>query len=427
MLNPKSILIYSYYSNMPGVCQAEWVDDRMFAFIKAGYDASLISATSCKKHTQKKIEHIRVPALSPYGAQLEYGMIKRYHIRLPAITRWYIRIMASLAPFFEKIKLKSGEGRWTWVIAALVASFKLRSIRNKEFIFSTGGPPSAHLAGILIAKIFRKKIICEFQDPLSGKDIGRNRLSQAGLRFFEKIIIKHADCTLYCTKNAMLYARGQYRRHAHKIHFVYPGSHKITNDATTIADYTGKKIRITYLGSLYQTRNMDSMMKAIGEMIIEDKSVLEKIEVHIYGNMNPDIKERIESFPFPVLHIQGFVDRETAIRKAMEADILLLIQNTDDRSITTIPFKTYDYLHTGKLVLGLVYKNEELGQMLLKYGHIVCQADDVPAIKKNLLQLLSDPARHFMGTKPSDLTPDLAVSEMLNLLDKLPFLPDQVV
>jgi hypothetical protein len=33
----KKILVFSYYTNVPGVCQAEWVDDRIFAFIEKGY------------------------------------------------------------------------------------------------------------------------------------------------------------------------------------------------------------------------------------------------------------------------------------------------------------------------------------------------------------------------------------------------------
>ena len=50
------------------------------------------------------------------------------------------------------------------------------------------------------------------------------------------------------------------------------------------------------------------------------------------------------------------ISRELAHQKAMDSDILLLVQHTDDRSALTIPFKVYDYLNTENLILGLTYK-----------------------------------------------------------------------
>ena len=43
------------------------------------------------------------------------------------------------------------------------------------------------------------------------------------------------------------------------------------------------------------------------------------------------------------------ISRNSALR-AMDSDVLLLVQHTDDRSILTIPFKIYDYLNTENLI-----------------------------------------------------------------------------
>jgi hypothetical protein len=324
----------------------------------------------------------------------------------------------------EKIKFKSGEGRWSWFLSSTIASILFRNSKKYEFIFTTGGPASAHLTGLFLAKLLGKKVICEFQDPLSGKDIGRNFLSQVGLKFFERFIINFSDCTIYCTENAMIEARVKYIKHTKKIYFVYPGSNIVdtitSNPIKTLAVETNilpKKINITYLGSLYQTRNLDTLMQAIDELISEGKPISTLLEINLYGNINSDIKNRILNFKHKVIRIHGLVDRDSAMNMAHSADVLLLIQNTDDRSIVTIPFKTYDYLHTGKLIFGLIYRNDELEKMLFSHGHLVCQANDVNIIKHHILNLTEDLLQYTSNIKKSIYTPALAVEQMINLIN----------
>ncbi len=420
----KTILVLSYYTNIPGACQAEWVDDRMFAFIEKGYSISLVSATCCFTHTRPEIEHYKVPTLSPHGATYEYN--ERIRNKIPVkkgILFAYTWLMPKIDRVLQAIHLRSGEGRWTWFISAfLTALYRVNNKKDIAFVYSTGGPPSAHIAAILFARIYGKKIICEFQDPLSGDDIGRHKLSRIGLKFFEKIIIRYATITIYCTRNAMLYARKQYPGYAQKIDYVYPGSNAVEHYQQSDRNIPGKsgnrKINITYLGSLYQTRNLDTTMQALSELIESGKSPA--IEINIYGVMNTDIRERIVNFPHPgFIFLHNLVTREMAMQKALEADVLLLIQHKDKRSIPTMPFKIYDYLHTGNLIFGLIYRNDEIEEILVSHGHLVCQADDVEGIKEKLLLISGSFNNLPQNIRKSDLTPEKAVERILQLLNQM--------
>lgn len=324
----KSLLIISYYSNMPGACQAEWIDDKIFAFVNKGYNISLITASCCYKH-DTSIEHIRVPALSPHGAKYEFDEIKRRKIQIKkSILYGYVKLMAFVGNFFNKLGLNTGEGRWSWFISSAISSFFLKSLKNKEFIFTTGGPASAHLTGILLGKLYRKKIVCELQDPLSGEGIGRNKLSSKGLELVERQIVKYADCIIYATQNAMLSARTRYGDYSHKIYCVYPGAKRSMQTDKTfkskgIEITKQKKINITYLGSLYQTRNLDSLMCAIDELYSEDSSIISQLEINLFGNMNEDIRHRIENYNHKIIFMHGLIDRDKALQKASDADVLL--------------------------------------------------------------------------------------------------------
>ena len=418
----KHILIFSYYTNIPGSCQAEWVDDRMKAFIKKGYQITLISGTCCFTHSDDYIQHFKIPGLSPHAASYEYR--ERIRNKIPVkrdIFYLYTWLMYYVDLLFTKVGIKSGEGRWTWTLPAfLIALYKLKNKKEIDFIYTTGGPPSAHLAGILFAKLLGKKIIVEFQDPLSGDDIGRSKFSAFGLKFFEKRIIKYSSVTVYCTRNAMKYARDSYPKYENKIDFVYPGS-RAYEDLAIVSTPTSPeakydKINISYLGTLYQTRNIDTLMTALYEMIIEDNQTV--FRLNIYGAMNADIKDRILQFPYPgIIMMHGLLTRDDALQKALEADILLIVQHADRRSITTMPFKTYDYLNTGKLVLGLVYRNNEIEELLVNHGHIVCQVDNIKYIKEKLQFIYTNFYNLNNSIRKSNLTPELAVEKMIQLLN----------
>jgi len=423
MKTKKQILVFSYYAHVPGVCQAEWVDDRIYAFIEKGYQISLISCTYSYTHTSPHITHHKTPALSPHGAAYEYTEIRDKRIPvIHGLSYYYTWIMYHLNKILNWLHIRSGEGRWTWFISAFFASlFHIRDKKHIAFIYSTGGPPSAHLAALLLGKIYSKKVIAEFQDPLSGEDIGRSSLSAIGLGFFEKLIIRSATVVIYCTRNAMIFAREQYPNYQSKINFVYPGSSPIsytTQNSDKISNNnTNTRTNISYLGSLYQTRNLDTLMQALRQLLAEGKNP--NVEVNVYGVMNADIRRRIEQFPYKgFIKLHGHVSRDAALQKAMEANVLLLVQHTDMRSKTTMPFKLYDYLHTGNLILGLIFRNKEIEELLISHGHLVCQADDVESIKDTLLLLSENVEKAKKNISKSNLVPAKAVVDMLQLLQE---------
>ena len=157
-------------------------------------------------------------------------------------------------------------------------------------------------------------------------------------------------------------------------------------------------------------------MKAITLLDSENKK---SIEINLYGHLNVDIKKRIDEFEDGIIKYHGMVPRTVALQKGQKADILLLVQHTDDRSITTIPFKTYDYLHSNKLILGLIYRNDEIEEILKKHGHLACQADDIESIKNVLLNIISNLNNINKKIIKCEYTPEFAVNRMLSLMESI--------
>tara|TARA_B110000971_G_scaffold28606_1_gene25630 strand:+ start:589 stop:1824 length:1236 start_codon:yes stop_codon:yes gene_type:complete len=408
----KNMLVISHMANIPGCCQAEWVDDRIYELIKREYNISVISATHCFKYGNQ-IKHYRVPSILPFEAKGEINEIESMNIDIESrpFTIKYLRFMRSVSKSLDKlnISLFKGEGRWFWMFSSLFIGLRIMPFQKYVLIYSTGGPASAHLAGIILSKIFRRKLMVELQDPLTGEGIGRNKHTIKALGIVEKFIIKKADHIIFATKNASIAAKEKYPHASHKIDYVYPGAKKL-NPAREIkrGSENNKKINFSYIGSLYQTRNLDNFFRALEEL-----SPTQTYEVNLYGWLADDILERTKRLKNDNIKIHGMIPREAAIKNAQKADVLLLVQHTDLRSSKTIPFKLYDYLNTENLIFGLTYKNDEIDDILIKHGHITSDASSVELIKKSLAQVFDKLPNKI---KASKFDPKSAVDKMERII-----------
>ena len=411
----KNMLVISHMANIPGCCQAEWVDDRIYELIKREYNISVISATHCFKYGNQ-IKHYRVPSILPFEAKGEINEIESMNIDIESrpFTIKYLRFMRSVSKSLDKLNfsLFKGEGRWFWMFSSLFIGLRIIPFQKCELIYSTGGPASAHLAGIILSKIFRCKLMVELQDPLTGEGIGRNKHTIKALGIVEKFIIKKADHIIFATKNASIAAKEKYPNASHKIDYIYPGAKKL-NPAREIkrGNEINKKINFSYIGSLYQTRNLDNFFEALEEL-----SPSQAYEVNLYGWLADDILERTKGLKNDNIKIHGLIPRELAIKNAQKADVLLLVQHTDLRSSKTIPFKLYDYLNTENLIFGLTYKNDEIDNILIKHGHIKSDASSVELIKQSLAQVFEGFDKLSNKIEVSKFDPKSAVDKMEHII-----------
>lgn len=383
----KNILISSYYANMPGACQAEWLDDKIKSLLKNKHEIVLVSSVCSRPNKNSDYKHFRTPSISWHDFNDEIDRMIATKIKIDTYLKILKPVNFVIGGLFDgilKIVTKGiGEGRWSWAITSFIAIF-ITVIRYKvDIIFSTGGPASSHVSSIIVAKILKKPVIIELQDPLSGGDIGRNEAARGWLYKVEKFIVKNADKTVYVTKAAAEYAKLQFN--SSKIEAVYPGAWDFKIYPNTSLHKNDVKLKLIHLGSLYATRTFESIINAIDLLI--SKGIIQETQIELLnlGHVAPDIKEVISKKSY--VTILPPVDRQEALRIATDYDVMLLIQNKDERSQVTIPYKTYDYLNLNNKVLGLL-NSSELTQLLRDAGQMACDLDDIECITKNLESII---------------------------------------
>ena len=386
----ENILMITYFYATQGCCPAEWADDKTNALSALDYKIILVSSIFSKKVEDENVIHYRVPSLSLIDLKHEVQELKNNKLKVPLLT------LALLLPFIltigvgldllQKILTSgNGGGKWSWAFPASIFSLYLAYRYKCTLIFATGGPSAAHLAGVFVKLFTNKRLVCEFQDPLTGKDIGRTSRSALFLSYVEKIILNRADKVVYATKSAANYVKNRYEKTKANIVGIYPGA-KCFSKRNKI-EVKKDKLTIIHLGTLYSTRNFYTLIEAIDCLIEEKKIREEQIEILNLGEMYGDLKKHHLSRSY--IKYETIRPREEAVKIAGTFMVSLLVQHSDDRSNATIPYKTYDYLNISNPILALT-NSDELHDLLSNSGHIAININDIEGIKVSILKLFNN-------------------------------------
>lgn len=402
-----SILVITYFYSVKGCCPAEWADDKL-SVIEEDYEkVFLITGLSSNKNTAANVNHYRVPSLSIIDLKHEINDLKLENRKIPyfnlALLLPFILTIGLFLDLLQKIFISgNGGGKWSWALTASMCALYV-SIRHKcKLIFTTGGPASAHLAGVFASFFTRGNLICELQDPMTGDCIGRNSRSAMLLGFSEMLIVNKANKVVYVTNAAANYARNKYNNCKSKIACIYPGS-RVFSQPTKKRLNENKKISMIHLGTLYSTRNLNSLITAIDDLINEGQIESNQIEIVNLGEIYGEIREHhISRSYISQLNIKP---RQEAIEFASTFMISLLVQHSDPRSEVTIPYKTYDYINIGNPIFGLT-KSKELSNLLIENGHLAVDINNVLEIKKAILHLINKYEEHSnkLKNKPFEIS-----------------------
>ncbi|MDA8079483.1 MAG: hypothetical protein M0Z79_11160 [Nitrospiraceae bacterium] len=409
-------LIISYFANMDAMAPAHHIDDKLIFFREKGIEATLISSPCGSRN--RELRHIRIFSPAPSGIRYEVRhFLRRVTARRFWFKFWEFALLLPVYPlyFLEKIFLRL-DSTWSWFILASVAGTIRCLFSRPSVIYSTGGPVSGHIAAMIISKITGIPYIAEFQDPLNFQYAAPGKFERRYIHRVEQAIFRTAKAVVFLTEKAAETAR---ERNAvcPEIAVIYPGA---TPTEKMGPFQRAAAFRIAHFGSLGGSRNLTHLLRALAGLCKEQPGLVDTIRLHLVGNNARDVVKEIEAFGHrELIATYGKLRRQDSIAMMQTVDLLLLIQNTDAVSVETIPSKVYEYLHTGRLILGLVYRNRELRAMLEGMGHVVVEADDEAAIRAALQRCVEQwnkgPLMPVAITSP--YTVGRAIDEMISLTD----------
>lgn len=420
----KTWLILSYRANIDGSACSQHVDDRLPELRARGVEPLLLSGPLGSPG--KDVVHHRTWSLAPSGIRFE----QRHRLKRRLGRGWRYRLasllLLPLLPFhgLEKLLLPL-ESEWSWCFTAAWRGLRLCRERQPELIYSSGGGVGAHLAAWYIARRSGVRWIAETQDPLvHDREWRKGRLALALYSRIEGLIFRSARRFVFLTRAARDNAErrtGMAGRGA----VILPGS----NPAFFPAPFwrRGPVFRLTHFGTLSTTRNLVTLLLGLYFLLEQYPPWRELLRIELYGSCDGYSSMMARDLGLSSLvHFKGPRPRRVAHAAMAASDCLLLVQDTVFFSSETIPSKVYEYLLTGRPILGLIHGNEELAALLLARGHECVPADQPRLVTRALERLMmrwlaiSGSGEEFSGIEHPDtgipsITAGMAAEQLMAL------------
>jgi glycosyltransferase involved in cell wall biosynthesis len=374
-------LLLSYWANVDGMACSHHIDDRLKHLARLGVEAEVITGTCGPRPGGWGRRWHRVPSVTATGYQFEVRQLTR-----PLMKPWrrIARLLLTLPvlPLYsmEKHVARLHSTFWWCISAAAVGLWSTRNGRH-ELIYSTGGEMSAHVAAALVARVRRLPWIAEMQDPIVYQGFGRSSFSRYVARRVERLVHSEATAVVYVTETAARRAALRTKGKAPCL-VIRPGAEVSVRPRDP---QRNEHMEVVHIGTLAGKRNPGALLEALERLAARRPSIVQEIRLSLVGNVDRHCRTLVKRYRHAeVVRLTGKVSRREAMRLASSAELLVIVQHEGPVSEETIPSKTYEYLMSGKVILGLTFRNGELAELLRERGHYTAEADDVAGIEAAL-------------------------------------------
>ncbi|MDZ4313860.1 MAG: glycosyltransferase [Azonexus sp.] len=264
--------------------------------------------------------------------------------------------------------------RWsTWWFGAVWAGLKEIRKEKPSVIWSTYPITSAHLIGATLAKISGLPWVADFRDPMINGDYPSEPLQRRSWQWLESLVLRTATYCIFTTERAAEVYRQRYPAAAVKCMVIENGYDEdaFVGNAPMRTGVGDEQTFMLHSGIIYpRDRDPSAFFAAIASLIDSGSLERERLKVRFRA---PHHDEEVAALAHKyglddVVEIAPPIPYRDAIGEMMGADLLLVFQGRHFNS--QIPAKIYEYLRTGKPLLGLVDQSGDTATQLRKFDGV---------------------------------------------------------
>lgn len=290
-----------------------------------------------------------------------------------------------------------------WVPAALRAGRRALRETHHDAVIATYGPASNLLVGHALASAFKLPLVVDFRDLWSTLPMPSfpSRFHRAAARKVEHAVMRHAS-RLIAVAPAMAEDLAATHGLAGELAL------SITNgfdpaDIARVHDARNgavRPFRLVYTGTVHIHYNLDPFWQALRALADAGEITPETFRVEFVGNLSLADVRRLGLTDF--VEISPFVPHEQVFDAFARADALLVIETPGYYARYGYAAKVFDYVLTGKPVVGLVEAGGNTSELLRTtgVGHCVDPAD-TEGLKRVLREVMK-----LKGAPPRVVDPD---------------------
>lgn len=257
-----------------------------------------------------------------------------------------------------------------------------------QAIVTTGPPHSMHRIGYGIKKQFPGlPWVADFRDPWTNIDfyheLGLTRLSDAIHHRMERQVVQSAD--------AVVVVSGGMKE---EFSLLNPNRLVMIPNGFDTADVqpTGaapdQQFTISHIGTMNAARNPEVIWKAIRQLCDENIFFKKDVKIQLIGKVDFSVLESLKHYDLEEkAEKTDYLPHAEAIQRQQSSQVLLLIINNTPNAKGILTGKFFEYIASGRPVLGVGPSDGDAAQVLNETGAgRMIDYEDVETAKKVLLE-----------------------------------------
>lgn len=282
-----------------------------------------------------------------------------------------------------------------WLLPAVFRGLLIINKQKVDLIYSTSPAETGHLIALLLKLVTRKPWVADFRDPwmLRYKPNQKNKIIMKIENWLECQVMKNADKIIL---NTELLKNEYVMKYAD---IITNKSNVITNgyDSADFDNIHAKKdpkgtFTISHVGEFYEgTRTPDNFLKAIGELISENKVAENELRINFVGGGDYVSSNQFEELVTQlrlkrIVSIFPHIPHRESIEFMLNSDILLLLQ-PDEKYKQQIPAKAFEYIKSGNYIFTLAPNGATANLVSAIQGDGVVDPFQIDVIKSKIYEL----------------------------------------
>ncbi len=416
---PKRVLVVAYYFPPAGGPGVQRVLKAVKYLGRSGWTPTVLTVAdgafpqhdpSLAADVPAGVAVVRTRALDPFGV---YGRLtgKKGTAAVPVGSAGEGGGVAERVARWARANLFLPDARVGWVPFAARAARRLHRAQPFDAVLTSGPPHSTHLVGRALARRTGVPWVADFRDPWTGinfyHELPMTPLARRIDRRLEASVLREARRLVTVSPTwagALARTAG---RPVEDVAVVHNGF-----DAADFPDLEGVKppddrFVLAHVGSLYGARNPAALWAALA--LLRERGRLDRFTLRLVGAVDDAARAAAEKHGLAgLVEATGYVSHAEAVREMRAATALLLVVEGFGLEAGMITGKAYEYLGSGRPVVGLGPADGDAARLLEETGAgRMHPRDDADALAAHLDGLLTAWER---GETPAGAAPGAAAA-----------------
>lgn len=267
------------------------------------------------------------------------------------------------------------DARVGWVPFAAQRGSRYLREQPVDLLWTTGPPHSTHLVGRSLKARFDVPWVADFRDPWTESSYyekaPRTGLAEWWDRRREISVLEAADGVVAASDGfgRLLKEKTTLDRYATIPNGFDPEDVPERASSDEGDEVGDARFRIAHVGTLPELRRTSGLEEALGRRVAEEADWRDALEVRLVGRVDGSIVEGFRRAGLEEqLSLIPYLPHEEAVREMQAADLALAVVEDVPANAGIIPAKIFEYMATGRRVLGIGDPEGDMAGILREAG-----------------------------------------------------------